>query len=131
MLVAKIPSPNKVKQLKFAASMFHDLQAGSLLIADCRLIDNLRDVTIRAVQDGFFKRTGLVLLVDKQTLDSSDRLTQVNLYLRSLWSSTTMVMKPWTDKTGGIARAQDGTFPTSLIPHIADMIAQGASKLPD
>ena len=86
MLVAKIPSHNKVKQLKFAAGMFHDLQARSLLIADCRLIDNLRDATIRAVQDGVFKRTGLVLLVDKQTLDSSDRLTQVNLCLRSLWS---------------------------------------------
>ena len=41
-----------------------------------------------------------------------------------------MVMKPWTDKTGGIARAQEGTFPTSTIPHIAHMIAHGASKLP-
>ena len=52
MLVAKIPSPNKVKQLKFAAGMFHDLQAGSLLIDVCRLIDSLRDVMIHAVQDG-------------------------------------------------------------------------------
>ena len=33
-------------------------------------------------------------VVDAQTLDSRDRLTQVNLCLRSLWSSTTMVLKP-------------------------------------
>ena len=67
MLVAKIPSPNKEKQLKVAAGMFHDLQAGSLLVADCRLINNLGDATIRAVQDGVFKRTSIVLLVDKKT----------------------------------------------------------------
>ena len=95
-------SPNEVKQLKFMAGMF-------------------LNATICAVQQGVFKRTGLVLLVDVQTLDSSNRLTQVNLCLRSLWSSTTVVLKPWTDKTGGIA---------SLIPHISNMIAHGASKLP-
>ena len=99
MLVAKIPSPNKMKQLKFQPGMFFNLQAGSLLVADCRLLENLWDATIRAVQDGSFKRTGLVLLVDAKTLDSSDRLTQVNLSLRSLWSSTTVLLKPWTSKT--------------------------------
>ena len=39
-------------------------------------------------------------------------------------------MKPWTDKTRGISRAQEGTFPTSIIPHIANIIAHGACKLP-
>ena len=116
--------------MKFTAGIFLDLQARSLLVAACRLLDNLHDATIRAVQDGVFKRIGLILLVDAQTLDSSDRLTQVNLCLRFLWSSTTVVLKPWTDKTRGIARAQDRMFPTSLIRHIANMIGHGASKLP-
>ena len=80
--------------MKLLAGMFLDLQAGSLLVADCRLVDNLRAATIRAVQDGVFKRTGLILLMDAQTLDSRDRLTQVNMCLRSLWSLTTMVLKP-------------------------------------
>ena len=127
MLVAKIPSPNKIEQLKFQPGMFFTLQAGSLLVADCRLLENLRDVTVRAVQDGSFKRCGRVLLVDTKTLDSSDKLTQMNLSLRSLWSSTMVVFKPWTR---GIARAEDGMFPTSSIPHIADMISQGIRKLP-
>ena len=71
-----------------------------------------------------------MLLVDKQTLDSSERLIQVNLCLQSLWSSTIVVLKPWTDKTGGIIREQDGTFPTSTLPNITDMIAYAARKLP-
>ena len=110
--------------------MFFTLQAGSLLVADCRLLKNLQDATVRAVQDGSFKRCGLVLLVDAKTLDSSDRLTQMNLSLRSLWSSTMVVLKPWTGWTRGIARAEDGMFPTSSIPQIADMISHGARKLP-
>ena len=89
-----------------------------------------RTSKIRVIYEGSFKRIGLVLIVNTKTLDSSDRLTHVNLSLWSLWSSTTVVLKLWTGKTGGIARAEDGMFPTSSIPHIDDMISHGASKLP-
>ena len=63
-----------------------------------------RDAAARALEDGSFQRCGLVLLVDTRTLNSRDRLTQLNLSLRSLWSSTTVVIKPWS---GGIERAED------------------------
>ena len=107
--------------------MFINLQAGSLLVVDCVMLENLRDATARAVQDGSFRRCGLVLLVNTKTLDSSDKLTQLNLYLRSHWSSTMVVIKPWN---GGIERAEDGMFPTSSIPHIADRTSQGIRRLP-
>ena len=83
MLVARIPSSNKIDQRKFQPGMFINLQAESLLVVDCVMLENLRDATARAVQDGSFRRCGLVLLVDMKTLDSSDKLTQLNL---SLWS---------------------------------------------
>ena len=127
MLVTKIPSPNKIEQRKFQPGMFFNLQAGSLLVIDCSMLENLRDATARAVQDGSFKQCGLVLLVDTKTLDSSDKLTQLNLSLRSLWSLTMVVIKPWN---GGIERAEDGMFPTSSIPHIADRISLGIRRLP-
>ena len=107
-MVARISSPNKIDQRKFQPGMFHYLQAGSLLLVDCNMLENLRDATARAVQDGSFQRCRLVLLVDMKTLDSSDKLTQLNLSLRSLWSSTMVVIKPWN---GGIERAEDGMFP--------------------
>ena len=124
MLVAKIPSPNKIEQRKFQPGMFFNLQAGSLLVVDCSMLENLWDATARAVHDGFFKRCRLVLLVDPKTLDSSDKLTQMTLSLRS---STMVVIKPWN---GGIARADDEMFPTSSIPHIANRISQGIRRLP-
>ena len=104
MLVTQIPSSNKIDQQKFGPGMFINLQAGSLLVVDCGMLENLWHAAARAVEDGSFRRCGLVLLVDRQTLNSSDRLTQLNLSLMSLWSSTTVVIKPWT---GSIDRAED------------------------
>jgi hypothetical protein len=72
------------------------------------------------------------VLVDKETLDSSEQLVQLNLCLSSTWVSTgfNMVLKPWTEKAGGIVRTQDGSFPTAAIPFIADMITIEVSQLP-
>ena len=126
MLVARIPSSNKIDQGKFQPDMFINLQAGSLLVVNCVMLENLRDATARAVQDGSFRWCGRVLLVDMKTMDSSNKLTQLNLSLRSLWSSTMVVIKPCN---GGIKRAEDGMFPTSSIPHIADQ--PGDQKAPE
>ena len=128
MLVNKIPNP--VQQLKFHTGMYDDIQAGSLLVVDCRLIDNLRDASVRAVTACTYKRTGLLLLVDQETLDSSEQLVELNLCLRSMWASTTMVLKPWTERTGDNIRTQDRYFSTAAIPFIADMITMAVGKLP-
>ena len=121
ILLAKIPSPHKIVQLTFQPGMFSTIEEGSLLVANNIFLENLRDAAVRAVQDGSFRRCGLMLLVGAETLDSSDRLTQLNLSLRSLCLSTTVVIKPWT---GGIARTDRS------IPHIADKIDQGLRRLP-
>ena len=42
-------------------------------MADCRLMDQLRDATVRAVQLGTYKRTGLLVFMDRDTLDSTDQ----------------------------------------------------------
>ena len=98
MLLNKIS--NLVQQLKFHAGIYNDIQAGALLVVDCRMIANLRDRSVRAVTACTYKRTGLLLLIDQETLDSSEWLVQLNLCLRSMWASTTVVLKPWTGKTG-------------------------------
>ena len=127
MLVARISSSNKIDKRKFQLGMFNKLQGGSLLVVDCVMLENLRDATARAVQDGSFRRCGLVLHVNTKTLDSNEKLTQLNLSLRSLWSSTMVVIKPLS---GGIKRAEDRMFPTSSILHIADRISKGVRRLP-
>jgi hypothetical protein len=120
ILLAKIPSPHKIVQMTFEPG----LMADNILLEN--LLENLLDAVVRAAQDGSFRRCGLVLLVGAEVLDSSDVLTQMNLSLRCLWASTTVVIKPWT---GGIARTGDGKFVTPSIPQIADRIGQGPSIL--
>ena len=61
VLLAKIPSPHKTMQLTFGPGMFVNIGEGSLLVV--HLIENLRDAVARAVEDGSFRRCGIVLLV--------------------------------------------------------------------
>ena len=98
-------------------------------MADCRLMDQLRDAMVRAVQLSSYKRTGVLVLVDKETLESSDRLAELNLCLRSMWAATAVVLKLWAERTG-IIRTQVGSIPIASIPMVADMITTDAGKLP-
>ena len=77
LLLSKLTNP--VQQIKFQPGMHDDISPGALLVTDCRLADQLRDATIRAVQHGSYKRKGVLLLVDMETLVSKERLVEINL----------------------------------------------------
>ena len=51
----------------------------------------------------------------------------MNLSLRSIWLSTTVVVKSWT---GRIPRTSDGKLATASIPQIAERIDQAFRRLP-
>ena len=61
------------------------------------------------------------------TKRSDTLLTELSIRLRSLWASTTILLKPWN---GGIARSKDGNFATATIAENAARIDQGLRKLP-
>ena len=127
VLLTKIPTPHKSMQLTFGPGMFAHVDEGSLLIVDNHLLETLRDAIVRAVDDGSFQRCGVALPVGEEVLGSTDSLTQMNLSLRSIWSSTTVVVKPWT---GGIPRTSDGKFVTSSSPQIVERLDQALRRLP-
>ena len=54
-------------------------------------------------------------------------LMELNLRFRSLWASTTILLKPWND---GIPRSKDGKFATPAITQIVARIDQGIRRLP-
>ena len=126
MLLNKLFNP--VQQMKFQPGMYDNITAGALLVTDGRLLDQLRDVIVRAVQHGSYKRMGVLLLVDKDTLESRDHLVKINLCLQSLWAATSVVLKPWADRAG-INRTQDGSIPTASIPGVAEEMSVATSKL--
>ena len=61
-----------VPEIKFQPGMYADIKAGALLVTDGRLLDQLHDATVRAVQHGSHKRTGVLVLVYKDTLELSE-----------------------------------------------------------
>ena len=66
VLLTNIPSPHKSMQLTFGPGMFDQVNKGSLLVVDNHLLETLRDAVARAVDDGSFRRCGIVLLVGEE-----------------------------------------------------------------
>ena len=127
VLLTKISNPHKSMAVNFGPGMFQQVDKGSLIIVDNILLETLRSTITRAVDDGSFHRCGVVLLVDEEVLSSETLLMELNLRLRSLWASTTILLQPWND---GIPRSKDGKFATAAITEIAARIDQGIKRLP-
>ena len=127
VLLAKISNPHKSMAVTFGPGMFQRIDEGSLIIVDNILLETLQDAVARAVDDGSFRQCGVVLLVDEEVLSSETLLMELNLRLRSLWASTTILLKPWN---GGIPRSKDGKFAIAAITEIAARIDQGLKRLP-
>ena len=115
LLLTRITRPHKAVAVGFGPTMFKEIDKGSLIVVDNVLLETLRYTEARAVEDGTFHGCGVVLLIDEEVL-SSDAL------LRSLWASTTVLLKPWN---GGLARAKDGNLATAAITDLAARIDLG------
>ena len=57
---------------------------------------------------GSRRRCGFVLLIGEEVLGSDDVLMEMNLRLRSLWASTSILLKPWN---GGFPGPRSGSSP--------------------
>ena len=116
LLLTKISRPHKSMVVNFGPDMFQQIDQGSLIIVDNVLLETLRSTVARAVEDGSLQWCGFVLLINEEVLSSETLLMELNLRLRSLWASTTILLKPWN---GGIPRSKDGKFATATITEIA------------
>ena len=65
--------------------------------------------------------------MDEETLNSEELLRSLNMRMRSLWASTTVLIKPWN---GGLPRGRDGHFLTAAVGDIAARIDQALKRLP-
>ena len=127
LLFSKITRPHKAMTIGFGPTLFRDMDKGSLIVCDNIILEALQYTMTRAVEDGTFHRCGVVLIIDEEALSTNTLLTELNMWLRSLWASTTVLLKPWN---GGLARGKDGNFVTVAIRQIAARIDQGLKRLP-
>ena len=66
-------------------------------------------------------------MIDEETLHSEELLKSLNLRMRSVWASTTIILKPWAS---GLPRGTDGNFLTLGVADIAKRIDQALKFLP-
>ena len=74
-----------------------------------------------------FHRCGVFLIIAEETLNSAILLKELNMRMRFIWASTSVLIKPWN---GGLPRGKDGNFFTAAIGDIAARIDQALKKLP-
>ena len=127
LLFTKITRPHKAMSIGFGPTLFWDIDKGFLIICDNVLLEVLQYTVTRAVEDWTFHRCGVVLIINEEALSFDVLLTELNMQLRSLWASTSILLKLWN---GGLARGKDGNFVTTAIGEIAARIDQGLKKLP-
>ena len=127
LLFTKVARPHKALMVSFGPSLFQDIDKGSLIVCDNVLLKKLQYTITRAVEDGTFHRCSLLLVIDEETLSSAILLNELNMRMRSLWASTSILIKPWN---GGLPRGKDGNFFTAAIGDIAARIDQALKKLP-
>ena len=127
MLFSKVTRPHTPKMVSFNLGLFTTLPRGSLLICDNVLLEQLQLTITGAVADGTSHRCGVVLVIDEETLHSEELLRSLNLRMRSVWASTTVILKPWN---GGLPRGNDGNFLTAGVADITRRIDQALKFLP-
>ena len=96
--------------VNFGPSLFKTIDKGSLIICDNILLETLQHTVTRAVEDRTFYRCGPI--IDEETLSSDILLKELNMRMRSLWASTSVLIKPWN---GGLPRCKDGHFLTAAV----------------
>ena len=127
LLFTKITRPHTARMVNFSPGLFKIIPKGLLLVCDNNLLEQLQLTVTRAVEDGSFHRCGVVLIVDEETLNSEELLRSLNMRMRLLWASTTVLIKPWN---GGLPRGRDGHFFTDAVGDIAARIDQALKRLP-
>ena len=127
LLFTKITRPHKALMVNFGPGLFKTIDKSSLIICDNTLLEKLQLTITKAVEDGTFHRCSVVLIIHEDTLSSDVLLKDLNMRMRSLWASTSVLLKPWN---GGLPRYKDGHFLTTAVGDIAAMIDQALKQLP-
>ena len=117
--------PHKVLMVDFSPGLFKTINEGSLIICDSTLLEELHLNVTSAVEDGSFHRCSLIILLDEDTLGSDVLHKDMNLHMRSLWTSTSVWLKPWN---GGLPRCKNSQAFTTAVGNIAAKIDQALKR---
>ena len=96
LMIGKLTTPCGVTSTDYTIpTVFKGIKKNALLIVDNTRLQNLVTAVATGVDDGYFNRWGVILLVDSSVAVNEDELNPLMIRMRALWSAGIAVIKPW------------------------------------
>ena len=109
-------------------TVLRDISENAIVVIDNRKLEHLVMAVEAAVDGGYVKRFGVILLLDSSMAADNRELLRFNVRMRALWRAGIVVIKPWNVF---LARTSKENFRTCDIDLIAARVDQGMKMLPN
>ena len=95
-MIGKLTTPCGVTSTDYTIpTVFKGIKKNALIIVDNTRLQNLVTAVATGVDDSYFNRWGVILLVDSSVAVNDDELNPLMIRMRALWSAGIAVIKPW------------------------------------
>ena len=129
LMAGMLTRPCTITSVDFTIpTVLREISENALLVIDNRKLEHLVTAVEAAVNGGYVKRFGVILLLDSSVAADNRELLRFNVRMRALWRAGIVVVKPWNVF---LARTSKENFRTCDIDLIAARVDQGMKMLPN
>jgi len=129
LMAGMLTRPCTITSVDFTIpTVLREISENALLVIDNRKLEHLVTAVEAAVNGGYVRRFGVILLLDSSVAADNRELLRFNVRMRALWRAGIVVVKPWSVF---LPRTQRDNFRICDIDLIAARIEQGMKKLPN
>ena len=129
LMARMLTRPSTITPVDFTIpTVLRDISENAIVVIDNRKLEHLVTAVEAAVDGGYVKKFGVILLLDSSVAADNRELLRFNVRMRALWRAGIVVVKPWSVF---LARTQRDNFRICDIDLIAARIEQGMKKLPN
>jgi hypothetical protein len=129
LMARMLTRPSTITPVDFTIpTVLRDISENAIVVIDNRKLEHLVMAVEAAVDGGYVKKFGVILLLDSSVAADNRELLRFNVRMRALWRAGIAVVKPWSVF---LPRTQRDNFRICDIDLIAARIEQGMKKLPN
>jgi hypothetical protein len=129
LMARRLTRPSTITPVDFTIpTILRDISDNAIVVIDNRKLEHLVMAVEAAVDGGYIKKFGVILLLDSSVAADNKELLRFNVRMKALWRAGIAVVKPWSVF---LPRTQRDNFRSCDIDLIAARIEQGMKKLPN
>ena len=129
LMARMLTRPSTITPVDFTIpTVLRDISENAIVVIDNRKLEHLVTAVEAAVDGGYVKKFGVILLLDSSVAADNRELLRFNVRMKALWRAGIAVVKPWSVF---LPRTQRDNFRICDIDLIAARIEQGMKKLPN